>query len=90
MFHWLISVFICSHLISLVMCFDTFGFTWDNSTRVLDASTTIDYAYSLKLLTTLQWISVTLATLYQVRSLTSILRIWGIFFPNTEKWLTSS
>lgn len=39
---------------------------WDNSTRGLDASTALDYARSLKLLTKLQRTSATLATLYQV------------------------
>ena len=41
-------------------------FAWDNSTRGLDASTALDYAKSLKLMTELQRTSVTLATLYQV------------------------
>jgi hypothetical protein len=39
---------------------------WDNSTRGLDASTALDYARSLKLLTKLQRTSATLATLYQI------------------------
>ncbi|KZP09293.1 hypothetical protein FIBSPDRAFT_938543 [Athelia psychrophila] len=39
---------------------------WDNSTRGLDASTALDYARSLRLLTTLQRTSATIATLYQV------------------------
>lgn len=41
-------------------------FAWDNSTRGLDASTALDYARSLSLLTKLQRTSCTLATLYQV------------------------
>ncbi|KAF7965972.1 hypothetical protein HWV62_40705 [Athelia sp. TMB] len=39
---------------------------WDNSTRGLDASTALDYARSLRLLTSLQRTSATVATLYQV------------------------
>jgi ATP-binding cassette, subfamily G (WHITE), member 2, SNQ2 len=39
---------------------------WDNSTRGLEASTALDYALSLKLLSQLQRTSATLATLYQV------------------------
>jgi ABC-type multidrug transport system ATPase subunit len=39
---------------------------WDNSTRGLDASTALDNARSLKLLSQLQYTSATLATLYQI------------------------